>query len=164
MASTKCFYFVVPISSSSFKIFEFFLWYFLRRYRKNSERSASPFLFTHKSYIKFLIYNVKIWKYVKLYSLSSSSASKRLDDVDQLLQGGHNDDYDGIYDPAYNKPKLFTQPVLNDLILHLVLPKDLADILGLKLKEKYLLALVPGLMETFNIKYEPGQWRLNWFL
>lgn len=49
-------------------------------------------------------------------------------------------DSEDSYDSGTNDPKLFSQSDLNDLIRDLGLPKDSAEVLGLRLKERHTLA------------------------
>ncbi|GFX01805.1 uncharacterized protein TNCV_1022081 [Trichonephila clavipes] len=99
-----------------------------------------------------------------------------------------SDSADG-YDPGTNDPKLFSQSAFNDLVRDLGLPKDTAEILGSRLKERHLLNSgvsfswyrfrekefvpfftqegdlvfcnnVPAILEIFKIMYEPEEWRL----
>lgn len=87
------------------------------------------------------------------------------------------------------KPELFSQAELNDLVRDLGLPKDAAQLLGSRLKQKNLLAPgttfywyrnretqflkyfskeedlvfcndIYGVMEKFKLKYDPAEWRL----
>ncbi|GBM91596.1 hypothetical protein AVEN_164202-1 [Araneus ventricosus] len=53
-----------------------------------------------------------------------------------------DDDVDEVYDSISDEPKLFTQSELNDLVRDLNLPRDSAEVLRSRLKEKNLLA--PG--------------------
>lgn len=109
------------------------------------------------------------------------------DDLDQMPY--NNSDDEDSYNPDTNDPELFSQSDLNDLVRDLGLPKDSAEVLGSRLKEKHLLASgvsfswyrfrekdfvtffaqegdlvfcnnVPGLMEMFKITYKPEEWRL----
>lgn len=88
-----------------------------------------------------------------------------------------------------NEPQLFTQPELNDLVRDLDLPKESAELLGSRLKEKNLLAPgtsfswfrkrekdflqyfsqeeelvfcndITGLLSMFNVNYDVKEWRL----
>jgi len=106
----------------------------------------------------------------------------------QTILEEHSTD-DGLYNDDRNNPKFFTQPELNDLVRDLHLPKEYAEVLGSRLKEKNLLAdgtlfswyrsrekeyvayfkeegdlvfciNVPGLMLHFNIHYKTDEWRL----
>ena len=52
----------------------------------------------------------------------------------------HGTDDSSLYNDDRNNPKLFTQPELNDLVRDLNLPKECAELLGSRLKEKNLLA------------------------
>ncbi|GFU57686.1 uncharacterized protein TNCV_3638411 [Trichonephila clavipes] len=110
-----------------------------------------------------------------------------LDDLDQISL--ISSDSDDGYDPGTNDPKLFSQSGLNDLIRDLGLPKDTAEVLGSRLKERNLLNSgvsfwwyrfrekefisfftqegdlvfcnnVPAILEMFKIMYEPEEWRL----
>ena len=96
---------------------------------------------------------------------------------------------DRCYDPGTTNPIPFSQSELNDLVRDLGLPKDSAEVLGSRLKDKNMLALgtsfswyrsrekefvsffsqegdlafcsdVPGLMACFKIEYAPDEWRL----
>ncbi|GFX80346.1 uncharacterized protein TNCV_3930991 [Trichonephila clavipes] len=60
-----------------------------------------------------------------------------LDDLDQILP--ISSDSDDGYDPGTNDPELFSQSDLNDLVRDLGLPKDTAEVLGSRLKERHLL-------------------------
>ncbi|GFV84759.1 uncharacterized protein TNCV_4297411 [Trichonephila clavipes] len=60
-----------------------------------------------------------------------------LDDLDQISHISSNSD-DG-YDPGTNDPELFSQSDLNDLERDLGLPKDTAEVLGSRFKERHLL-------------------------
>ncbi|GFV17982.1 ras-related protein Rab-28 [Trichonephila clavipes] len=60
-----------------------------------------------------------------------------LDDLDQISHTSSDSD-DG-YDPSTNDPELFSQSDLNDLVRDLGLPKDTAEVLGSRLKERHLL-------------------------
>lgn len=62
-----------------------------------------------------------------------------LDKPDQ--QSSSDDDSEDCFDPGSNEPKLFKQSELNDLVRDLGLPKDSAEVLGSRLKERHLLAL-----------------------
>ncbi|GFU47755.1 putative RNA-directed DNA polymerase from transposon BS [Trichonephila clavipes] len=109
-----------------------------------------------------------------------------LDDLDQI---SHISSDDG-YDPGTNDPELFSQSDLNDLVRDLGLPKDTAEVLGSRLKERHLLNSgssflwyrfrekefvpffmqkgnlvfcnnVPEILEMFKIMYKPEEWRLQ---
>jgi len=58
----------------------------------------------------------------------------------QAIPEEHSTDYSSLYNDDRNNPKLFTQPELNDLVRDLSLPKEYAEVLGSRLKEKNLLA------------------------
>ncbi|GFV84046.1 uncharacterized protein TNCV_3037082 [Trichonephila clavipes] len=60
-----------------------------------------------------------------------------LDDLDQIAHISSDSDYG--YDPGTNNPELFSQSHLNDLVRDLGLPKDTAEALGSRLKERHLL-------------------------
>ncbi|GFW21038.1 hypothetical protein TNCV_2702781 [Trichonephila clavipes] len=60
-----------------------------------------------------------------------------LDDLDQISH--ISSDSDDGYDPGTNDPELFSQSDLNDLVRDLGLPKDTAEVLGSRLKERHLL-------------------------
>ncbi|GFX20384.1 uncharacterized protein TNCV_3487421 [Trichonephila clavipes] len=60
-----------------------------------------------------------------------------LDDSDQISH--ISSDSDDGYDPGTNDPELFSQSDLNDLVGDLSLPKDAAEVLGSRLKERHLL-------------------------
>ncbi|GFW09754.1 uncharacterized protein TNCV_868161 [Trichonephila clavipes] len=60
-----------------------------------------------------------------------------LDDLDQISH--ISSDSDDGYDPGTNDPELFSQSDLNDLVRDLGLPKDTAEVLGHRLKERHLL-------------------------
>ncbi|GFX68178.1 uncharacterized protein TNCV_4440011 [Trichonephila clavipes] len=106
------------------------------------------------------------------------------DTLDNIL-----DDLDHGYDPSTNDPELFSQSDLNDLVRDLGLPKDTAEVLGSRLKERHLLNSgvsfswyrirekefvpfftqegdlvfcnnVPAILEMFKTMYEPEEWRL----
>ncbi|GFX39053.1 uncharacterized protein TNCV_3426391 [Trichonephila clavipes] len=104
-----------------------------------------------------------------------------LDDLDQIHISSDSDD---DYDPGTNDPELFSQSDLNDLVRDLGLPKDTAEVLGYRLKERHLLnsgvsfswyrfrekEFVPFFtqergpsflqqLEMFKIIYEPEDWR-----
>ncbi|GFX53684.1 uncharacterized protein TNCV_1596301 [Trichonephila clavipes] len=110
-----------------------------------------------------------------------------LDDLDQVSH--ISSDSDEGYDPGTNDPELFSQSDLNDLVRDLGLPKDTAEVLGSRLKERHLLNSgvsfswyrfrekefvpfftqegdlifcknVPAILEMFKIMYEPEKWRL----
>jgi hypothetical protein len=86
-------------------------------------------------------------------------------------------------------PQLFTQSELNNVIRDLGLPKEKAELLGFRLKEKNLLAagtymywysnrkqeftryfsqngdvvhgcIIPGLIQKFGVEYKMNEWRL----
>ncbi|GFX76802.1 hypothetical protein TNCV_1952431 [Trichonephila clavipes] len=63
-----------------------------------------------------------------------------LDDFDQISHISSDND-DG-YDPGTNDPELFSQSHLNYLVRDLGLPKDTAEVLGSRLKERHLLTLL----------------------
>ena len=67
-----------------------------------------------------------------------------VESVPGISNDDHNDDNDDdVYDPSVSdEPQLFTQSELNDLVKDLDLPKDSAELLGSRLKEKNVLA--PG--------------------
>ncbi|GFW24301.1 uncharacterized protein TNCV_605501 [Trichonephila clavipes] len=119
------------------------------------------------------------------------SPSDTLDNIlDDLDQASHiSSDSDDGYDPGTNDPELFSQSDLNDLVRDLGLPKDTAEVLESRLKEKHLLNSgvsfswyrfrekefvpfftqegdlvfcnnVPAILEMFKIIYEPEEWRL----
>ncbi|GFV21851.1 uncharacterized protein TNCV_4525381 [Trichonephila clavipes] len=73
--------------------------------------------------------------------LSISSPPDTLDNnLDDLDQISHiSSDSDDGYDPGTNDPELFSQSDLNDLPRDLGLPKDTAEVLGSRLKERHLL-------------------------
>lgn len=110
-----------------------------------------------------------------------------LDKPDQ--QSSSDDDSEDCFDPGSNEPKLFKHTELNDLVRDLGLPKDSAEVLGSRLKERHLLAPgtsfswyryrekeflpffsqesnlvfcnnIPEVMRLFKITYEPEEWRL----
>ncbi|GFY22855.1 uncharacterized protein TNCV_2181161 [Trichonephila clavipes] len=110
-----------------------------------------------------------------------------LDDLDQISH--IRSDSDDGYDPSTNDPELFSQSDLNDLVRDLGLPKDTAEVLGSRLKERHLLNSgvsfswyrfrekefvpflpkrgdlvfcnnVPAILEMFKLMYEPEEWRL----
>ncbi|GFT93232.1 uncharacterized protein TNCV_2219981 [Trichonephila clavipes] len=60
-----------------------------------------------------------------------------LDDLDQVSH--ISSDSDNGYDPGTNDSELFSQSDLNDLVRDLGLPKDTAEVLESRLKEKHLL-------------------------
>ncbi|GFU64863.1 uncharacterized protein TNCV_785141 [Trichonephila clavipes] len=60
-----------------------------------------------------------------------------LDDLDQISH--ISSDSDDSYDLGTNDPELFSQSDLNDLVRDLGLPKDTAEVLGSRLKERHLL-------------------------
>ncbi|GFV33066.1 uncharacterized protein TNCV_250701 [Trichonephila clavipes] len=60
--------------------------------------------------------------------------------LDDLGQISHiSSDSDDGYDPDTNDPELFYQSDLNDLVRDLDLPKDTAEVLRSRLKERHLL-------------------------
>ncbi|GFW62276.1 transposable element Tcb1 transposase [Trichonephila clavipes] len=61
-----------------------------------------------------------------------------LDNILDQISPIRSDSDDG-YDPGTNDPELFSQSDLNDLVRDLGLPKDTAEVLGSRLKERYLL-------------------------
>ncbi|GFW18158.1 uncharacterized protein TNCV_4006981 [Trichonephila clavipes] len=96
---------------------------------------------------------------------------------------------DDGYDPGTNDPDLLSQSDLNDLVRDLGLPKDTAEVLGSRLKERHLLKSgvsfswyrfrekefvsfftqegdlvfcnnVPAILKMFKIMYKPEEWRL----
>ncbi|GFW51877.1 uncharacterized protein TNCV_1188081 [Trichonephila clavipes] len=110
-----------------------------------------------------------------------------LDDLDQILH--ISSDSDDGYDSGTNDPEPFSQSDLNYLVRDLGLPKDTAEVLGSRLKERHLLNsgvsfsgyrfrekefvpfftqegdLVfcnngPAILEMFKIMYELEEWRL----
>ncbi|GFU90785.1 uncharacterized protein TNCV_4870171 [Trichonephila clavipes] len=110
-----------------------------------------------------------------------------LDDLDQISH--ISSDSDDGYDPGTNDPELFSQSDLNDLVRDLGLPRDTAEVLGSRLKERHLLNSgvsfswyrfrekefvpfftqegdlvfcnnVPAILEMFKIMYKPEEWRL----
>lgn len=115
-----------------------------------------------------------------------------LDETDilpQLCASEEGSEVSDIYNPGTSEPIPFTQSELNDLVRDLGLPKDSAEVLGSRLKEKKLLASgtsfswyrnrekdlvsffskegdlvycnnVPGVMASFNVEYVPEDWRL----
>ncbi|GFY30725.1 uncharacterized protein TNCV_3118851 [Trichonephila clavipes] len=109
-----------------------------------------------------------------------------LDDLDQISHISSDSDYG--YDPGTNDPELLSQSDLNALVRDLGLPKDTAEVLGSRLKERHLLnsgvsfswyrfrekefvpfftqegdlvfcSNVPAILEIFKIMYEPEEWR-----
>ncbi|GFU94688.1 uncharacterized protein TNCV_901391 [Trichonephila clavipes] len=107
-----------------------------------------------------------------------------LDDLDQISH--ISSDSDDGYDPGTNDPELFSQSDLYDLARDLGLPKDTAEVLRSKLKERHLLNSgvsfswyrfrenefvslftqegdlvfcnnVPAILEMFKIMYEPEE-------
>ena len=111
-----------------------------------------------------------------------------LDDHETLAQQADSDKDSDCYDPGTTNPIPFSQSELNDLVRDLGLPKDSAEVLGSRLKDKNMLALgtsfswyqsrekefvsffsqgdlafcsdVPGPMACFKIEYAPDEWRL----
>lgn len=111
-------------------------------------------------------------------------------DVESELHTITDDDSDDVYRPEYDvTPQLFSQSELNDLVRDLNLPKESAELLGSRLKNKNLLEpgthyswyrhreqeLVPffsqieslvycnninELMHFYDIEHDPAQWRL----
>ncbi|GFY17823.1 uncharacterized protein TNCV_1075581 [Trichonephila clavipes] len=110
-----------------------------------------------------------------------------LDDLDQISH--ISSDSDDGYDPGTNDPELFSQSDMNDLVRDLGLPKDTAEVLRSRLKERHLLNSgvsfsgyrfrekefvpfltqegelvfcnnVPAILEMFKIMYEPEEFRL----
>ncbi|GFU34707.1 uncharacterized protein TNCV_1994141 [Trichonephila clavipes] len=60
--------------------------------------------------------------------------------LDDLKQISHiSSDSDDGFDPGTNDLELFSQSDLNDLVRDLGLPKDIAEVLGSRLKERHLL-------------------------
>ncbi|GFW51247.1 uncharacterized protein TNCV_3595291 [Trichonephila clavipes] len=109
-----------------------------------------------------------------------------LDDLDQISDISSDSDYG--YDPGTNDPGLLSQSDLNDLVRDLGLPKDTAEVLGSRLKERHLLNSgvsfswyrfrekefvpfftqegdlvfcnnVPAILQMFKIIYKPEEWR-----
>ncbi|GFX18544.1 uncharacterized protein TNCV_3371171 [Trichonephila clavipes] len=110
-----------------------------------------------------------------------------LDDLDQISH--ISSDSDDGYDPGTNDSEFFSHSDLNDLVRDLGLPKDTAEVLGSRLKERHLLNSgvsfswyrfkekefvpfftqegdlvfcnnVPAILEMFKIMYKPEEWRL----
>ncbi|GBN07240.1 hypothetical protein AVEN_62714-1 [Araneus ventricosus] len=97
-----------------------------------------------------------------------------------------DDDFDEVYDSISDETKLFTQS--ETLVRDLNLPKDSAEVLGFRLKEKYFLAPgtsfswfrkrttvhsvffqavelvyctdISALIARFKVHYKPDEWRL----
>ena len=65
-----------------------------------------------------------------------------LDDHETLAQQGDSEEDSGCYDPSTTDSIPFSQYELNDLARDLGLPKDSAEVLGSRLKDKNMLA--PG--------------------
>ncbi|GFS62727.1 uncharacterized protein TNCV_3201771 [Trichonephila clavipes] len=111
-----------------------------------------------------------------------------LDNILDQISHISSDSEDG-YDPGTNDLELFSQSDLNDLVRDLGLPKDTAEVLGSRLKERQLLNSgvsflcyrfrekefvpfftlegdlvfcnnVPAILEMFKIMCEPEEWRL----
>ncbi|GFY11013.1 uncharacterized protein TNCV_2201211 [Trichonephila clavipes] len=61
-----------------------------------------------------------------------------LDDLDQKVSHISSNSDDG-YDPGTDEPEIFSQSDFNDLVRDLGLPKDTAEVLGSRLKERHLL-------------------------
>jgi hypothetical protein len=55
---------------------------------------------------------------------------------DSEISGSEKSDSDFQAETTAKEPELFTQSELNDLVRDLGLPKDLAEILGCRLREK----------------------------
>ena len=112
-----------------------------------------------------------------------------LDDHEILAQQGDSEEDSDCYDPGTTDPIPFSQSELNALVRDLGLPKDSAEVLESRLKDKNILAPgtsfswyrsrekefvsffsqegdlvfcsdVPGLMACFKIEYAPDEWRL----
>ncbi|GFX88833.1 uncharacterized protein TNCV_2575401 [Trichonephila clavipes] len=123
--------------------------------------------------------------------LSIPSPPNILDNIfDDFKQISHiSSDSDDGFDPGTNDLELFSQSDLNNLVRDLGLPKDTAEVLGSRLKERHLLnsgisfscyrfrekefvpfftqelnlvfcSNVPAILEMFKIMYEPEEWRL----
>ncbi|GFT51491.1 uncharacterized protein TNCV_51141 [Trichonephila clavipes] len=110
------------------------------------------------------------------------------DTLDNILDDLDHSDSDDGYDPGTNDPELFSQSDLNDLVRDLGLPKDTAEVLGSRFKERHLLnsgvsfslyrcrekEFVPFFTQEgefsatmylqfckmFKFMYEPDEWRL----
>ena len=66
----------------------------------------------------------------------SDSLDDILDDHETLGQQGHREEDSDCYDPGTTDPIPFSQSELNDLVRDLGLPKDSAEVLGSRLKDK----------------------------
>ncbi|GFU46858.1 uncharacterized protein TNCV_640111 [Trichonephila clavipes] len=72
-----------------------------------------------------------------IFSYPPDTLDNILDDLDQISH--ISSDSDDGYDPGTNDPELFSQSDFNDLVRDLGLPKDTAEVLGSRLKERHLL-------------------------
>ncbi|KYN16532.1 hypothetical protein ALC57_11193 [Trachymyrmex cornetzi] len=124
------------------------------------------------------------------YRYSSSSTEVEFDNENSREEELHDNDNNEVdnFEDDDGSPKLLSQSSLNDLVRELDLPKDKAELLGSRLKERNLLQPdvtfcwyrnreekfiefftdkdsmsycnnVQGLIEQFGIKYDPKQWR-----
>ncbi|GFX49455.1 uncharacterized protein TNCV_3342331 [Trichonephila clavipes] len=165
-----------------------------------SPRLSNPILI--RSSTRFQLKNRKDISYLTIIRLAIRPAPHRpdlptpsppdtldniLDDLDQISH--ISSDSDDGYDPGTNDPELFSQSDSNHLIRNLGLPKDTAEVLGSRLKERHLLNSgvsfswyrfrekesvhfftqegdlvfynnVPAILEMFKIMYEPEELRL----
>ncbi|GFS88590.1 uncharacterized protein TNCV_1461931 [Trichonephila clavipes] len=140
------------------------------------------------SYLAIILSAIRLMDLTCLFlHLRIPTLDNNLDDLDQISQ--ISSDSDDGYDPGTNDPELFFQSDLNDLVRDLGLPKDTAEVLGSRLKERHLLnsgvsfswyrfrkkEFVPFLRkrgdlvfcnnvlavsEMFKIMYEPEEWGL----
>ena len=117
------------------------------------------------------------------------SFDDNLNDHETLVQQGGSEKDGDCYNPCTTDPIPFSQSQLNNLLRNLGLPKDSAEVVGSRLKDKNMLAPgtsfswyrsrekefvsffsqegnlvlcsdVPGLMACFKIEYAPDEWRL----